>query len=169
MTDPEKVLDAVSNVEIPERSQVHPRVWKFLDYWKSLRHNKSQLPVWSDFDPVDIADLLPNVFLFSVDGNPPKFQFRLMGGNILEAGGPGRPGMSIEDVPSTVEGAHLKQILARIVDDRAPKWYKGPPTLVHHRQVIQLEGVMAPLLSGDGEITTIACVTVYTWLDGSET
>ena len=163
------VQQSASSVELPDENDVNPKVWAFYRYWDSLHSRDCFAPKWADFDPTDIPSLLANVFLFSVYNKPLRFRFRLMGENILNAGGPGRPGLWVDEVPPTVQGVHLEQILVQVVKDNAPKWYKGPPMLVHHRQVKLLEGVMVPFASSNDTTSTVACCTVYTWRNGSVT
>ena len=169
MKDERNIKVSATDIEVPDRQLVHPKVWQFLEYWKSICRNEQELPLRGQFDPIDIPSLLPNVFLFDVIGSPARFRFRLMGETILDSGGPGRPGLWVDEIASTVDGIHLSQVLTKVVDERAPKWYKGPPTLVHHRQVSQLEGIMAPISSDGDLIDTVACLTVDRWLDGRET
>lgn len=147
----------------------HDKVAAMHRHWSSLPASDDGVPLWSAFDPLAIPQLLPNVFLISVEGDPPRFRFRLLGENIRAAGGPGRKDAFVDEIPRTGTAAYLNDQLADIVRTRTPRWYKGPPTLRHHRDVSTLEGVMLPMAADDGPVTRILCLTVYHWLDGRVT
>ena len=153
----------------PRGPHAHEKVEAVHAHWASLPTGGTDLPLWSAFDPASIPRLLANVFLIAVEGEPPRFRFRLLGETIRAAGGPGRPGLRVDEIPRTGTAAYLNDQLADIVRWRKPVWYKGPPTLRHHRDVALLEGVMLPMAADDGRVTRILCLTVYHWLDGRVT
>ncbi len=150
-------------------SSAHEKVVAIREHWALLPTGGGDLPLWSSFDPTAIPRLLANVFLISAEGEPPRFRFRLLGETIRAAGGPGRPGLHVDEIPRTDTSAYLNDQLAELVRRRSPVWYKGPPTLRHHREVSTLEGIMLPMAAADGRVTRILCLTVYRWLDGRVT
>lgn len=66
---------------IPEDCQ--EKIRQIVDYWISI-HPESGLPGRQHFDPLDIPQLLPNLRLQDIVGDPPRIRMRLMGTRILE-------------------------------------------------------------------------------------
>lgn len=60
-----------------------PRVLEIFSYWKQLRRNR-RLPALRDLNPADFPDLLPYIALIEVDGNPPSFNYKLVGAHLVE-------------------------------------------------------------------------------------
>ncbi len=70
-----------------------------LDYWRDLEARFGRLPRRGELDPVEVAAVLPHLFLVDVvrDGAaPPRFRFRLLGGAIT-ARESVRPGQFLDD------------------------------------------------------------------------
>ena len=57
---------------------------RLYSYWRSLCRDGAQ-PLRRDIDPLDIPDLLPNVFLLDVVGEAHDFIFRLAGSLVEDA------------------------------------------------------------------------------------
>jgi hypothetical protein len=124
----------------------------------------------SDFDPMTVPSLLPNIYLIGVEGkDAPRFRFRLLGESVLVAGGPGRRGLYVDQLPRTSSGAYLHDHLTEVVRNRRPNWYRGPPTLQHHKYVTELEGIMLPMANDQGDVDALLCLTIYLWTDGTAT
>ena len=104
----------------PLGPHAHEKVEAVHAHWASLPTGGTDLPLWSAFDPASIPRLLANVFLIAVEGEPPRFRFRLLGETIRAAGGPGRPGLRVDEIPRTGTAAYLNDQLADIV-----RWRKG--------------------------------------------
>ena len=168
MEDEREARLAAARLDVPNPSDMHPKLNAFFDYWLSLNGDEHIIPFKKNLDPLDIPSLLPNIFLIDAIGMPPRFRFRLMGGSITDSGGPGRKDRWVDEVPAKFEGLHLSGILEKVIKERVPKWYKGPPLLEHDRFVTHLEGIMCPLTSDGTTIDTIACLTVYSWKNGKE-
>lgn len=54
-----------------------PRIHRLHAYWREKA--AGQVPARSQFDPVDVRDLLPNLMLLDVLGEPRRFRYRLVG------------------------------------------------------------------------------------------
>ena len=154
---------------LPARDQIHRRIYKLVDHWEGLRPSAKLLPGRQHFDPMEVPDLLPNIYLLAVVGDSARFQFRLLGEAILSSGGPGRKGLFVDEIPRTDTKAYLHDQLTSLVKTHEPIWYKGPPTLRHHKDVMQLEGVMLPLAANGVDVDRCLCMTVYYWVSGRVT
>lgn len=80
----------------PARLPDH-KLRRLYDYWRSLCQ-ESAYPSRRDIDPVDIPDLLPNIFLLDVIGDAQDFVFRLAGTLVEDAFSMPLRGKSIADI-----------------------------------------------------------------------
>jgi len=154
---------------LPPAESLPEKLAAIVDHWQGLMRQGHDLPRFADFEPMAVARLLPNIYLLDVAQDPQRFRFRLLGEAVLEAGAPGRPGLYVDELPRTGTNANLHDSLAAAVARRAPNWYRGPPTLQHHAEVVELEGVMLPFAAADGRIEAFLCLTLYRWRSGQET
>ena len=154
---------------LPARDKIHDRINRLIDHWERLRPSPDLVPGRQHFDPMDVPDLLPNIYLLAAQRDPVRFQFRLLGEAILDSGGTGRKGIFVDELARTGTRAYLHDQLADMARTRVPIWYKGPPTLEHHRQVVALEGVMLPLAANGMDVDYCLCMTVYYWMQGTVT
>ena len=53
-------------------------------YWAEKKHNRP-LPARVDLDPMEIPQLLQNIVLVDVVGEPPRFRYRLVGTAVIQA------------------------------------------------------------------------------------
>src|SRR3546814_15665097 len=70
---------------------------RLYEYWCS-RCQGGALPSRRDIDPLDIPDLLPNLFLLDVIGDAEDFVFRLAGSRVEEAFSMSLRGRSIAEI-----------------------------------------------------------------------
>jgi hypothetical protein len=70
---------------------------RLYDYWLS-RRDRGGTPSRRDIDPLDIPDLLPNVFLLDVVGDAEDFVFRLAGSLVEDAFSMPLRGKSIAEI-----------------------------------------------------------------------
>jgi len=86
------VFEAFDPTSLPDR-----KLRRLYDYWKS-RHRDGACPSRRDIDPVDIPDLLPNIFLLDVIGDAQDFVFRLAGTLVEDAFSMPLRGKSIAEI-----------------------------------------------------------------------
>src|SRR5215470_6859111 len=95
----------------------HPRIARLIEHWRALAPGPGLLPGRQHFDPMQVRDLLPHLWLLDVVAGPPRrFRFRLVGGAIVDAGAPVRVGMMVEPSSETARNYDT------VVDTRAPGW-----------------------------------------------
>jgi len=58
------------------------RIRTLNEYW--LAKAKGKVPSRSDIDPVDVRELLPNLMMVDIVGNPPRFRYRLVGTRVVQ-------------------------------------------------------------------------------------
>lgn len=85
---------------------------RILDYWRH-RRGDGRWPGRADLDPVDIPDLLPDVVLLDVVGEPPRFRKRLVGSAIVAREGRDSTGDWLEE---TINPAVRQEVLRQHVE-----------------------------------------------------
>lgn len=58
------------------------RIRKLNDYWQAKAGGK--VPSRSDVDPVDVRELLPNLMMVDIVGDPARFRYRLVGTRVVQ-------------------------------------------------------------------------------------
>lgn len=59
-----------------------PRIHRLYAYWREKAG--AGMPARAEFDPVDVRDLLPNLMMVDVVGQPPRFRYRLVGTRVAQ-------------------------------------------------------------------------------------
>ncbi len=70
----------------------HPVTLEIYDHWQYLRGGRPMADR-AQIDPVDFKRILPHLLLLDVEGEPPRFRYRLVGTAICEA----RLGLEVVD------------------------------------------------------------------------
>ena len=110
----------------------HPDLIRFFDYWRS-KVTRRRLPSRADFDPVDIPDLLPWIYLVDVldaDGRR-RLRCRLIGTSIVARTGRDMTGHYFDDgMFSEKTLAAVTEAFDRVIDGRAPEVFSSRPDLL---------------------------------------
>jgi len=78
----------------------HPVLIGLRDYWQRIADGRP-MPARRDFEPLDITNVLPHIVLFDVEGDPPRFKFRLAGTAATERAGLDPTGRYFNDFPDS--------------------------------------------------------------------
>lgn len=147
-------------------SDTSPIIVAVHGYWVRATPAPGRLPARRDIDPAELAalsrDVLPHLWLLDVEG-PGLFRLRLIGTEIKAAGSPGKPGDYVHDHDPTGRTLHGIQ---RVVDDKEPQFYRGPPNMPHAADTPDLEVVLMPLADDGVTVNKVLGVTVYRWPAG---
>lgn len=81
MDDLTATQEAVSGCDtaLVQSSRIH----RLYTYWRQKAAGAA-MPARSDFDPVDVRELLPNLMMLDVVGDPPRFRYRLVGTRVVQ-------------------------------------------------------------------------------------
>src|SRR3546814_18827524 len=77
---PKPPSPTLSAIILPEDAA--PKIKALLAYWQSIHPAGGGLPGRRHLDPVDIPELLPNIWMIDVKRGPLRFRFRLVGTEI---------------------------------------------------------------------------------------
>lgn len=78
----------------------HPVLIGLRDYWRRIADGRD-MPARCDFEPLDITEILAHIVLFDVEGDPPRFRFRLAGTAATERAGVDPTGRYFNDFPDS--------------------------------------------------------------------
>lgn len=137
-----------------DTSSWNPKVVRFLNYWLSLRP-KEGLPGRQHFDPLDIPDLMPRVWMLDVLREPLCYRYRLVGTKEVETLQREVTGMMFEEVHSH---SHNKQeTIGRFfesVHDGVATYRKGKLIAIHKKEHVAVENCLVPM-ARDGSIVDL--------------
>lgn len=121
----------------------HPNVRQIVDYWISI-HPEDGIPGRQHFDPLDVPNLLPNIRLLDIVGNPPRFRIRLMGTRLREFFRAELTGCWLDELFSNLEGSLTHVELLRTIETREPRWRRGKPALDIEKDYMDMERIYLP-------------------------
>lgn len=153
---------------VPDTSAWHPRAARLYRYWRTIRPAGSALPGRRHFDPVDIADLLPGIWLLDVQREPFRLRYRLVGTGIVEAIGHEVTGLWLDQAhPGAVQDPGFVKRYRSAVEKGEPSWRKGNPRLWTHRDFDVIENLLLPFAKDARTVDMLCCYTVLYRPDGS--
>ena len=131
----------------------HPKVRRLVNYWLSI-HPPAGLPGRRHFDPLDIPPLLPNVCLVDAPTPSADFTFRLMGSRVEAFFGGNFTGKPFVSAYIKNHRSQAYVDMCGILEDRKPRWRRGPAGLIANREYVEIERVYLPLAE-DGRTVDI--------------
>ena len=145
---------------------VHPKVRKIFDYWVSI-HPDSGLPGRQHFDPIDVPDLLPNIRLVDVVGDPPRFQVRLCGDRVRDHFGSCQQGQFFDEMyPPFANRPSYADFMA-VIESGRPRVHQGFCELNPAKDFVPLERIVLPLASDGRTVDMLLVVSLFGETAGS--
>jgi hypothetical protein len=145
-----------------EIARWHPKVRQLYEYWKRIHPADGVIPGRQHFDPLDIAELMPLVWMVDIvrDETPPRFRYRLLGTRHVRAMTRDYTGRWIDEAHddfrnSTVYPHYLD------VARGAVSWRRGQPGFHVDPNYYEIERVMLPMARDPAVIDMILAITVY--------
>lgn len=138
---------AFDPAQLPDR-----KLRRLYDYWRSLCRGASP-PSRRDIDPVEIPELLPNIFLIDVIGDAEDFVFRLAGSLVEEAFSMALRGRSIAEIHRAAGTPIPVAQHIEVARGGGPRYREGS-VLVAGRGHWRTQRLLLPL-SSDGRIVDV--------------
>jgi hypothetical protein len=154
-----------------DRSAWNPFAAKFFAYWLSLRPGAELLPGRQHFDPIDIPEVMPRVWLLDVvrAGAHLRFRYRLVGTKEVETLQQEVTGLWLDDVhPRLKENPRLVERFHYMVATGRPTYRKGLVHFSHKREHETVENCMVPLAQDGRTVDIIAACSVLYLSNGRE-
>jgi hypothetical protein len=147
-----------------DRSAWNPLLAKFFDYWLAIRPEPGLLPGRQHFDPIDIPEVMPRIWLLDVvrDRAQLRFRYRLVGTKEVETLEREVTGQWLDDVhPRLKENPALLHRFRIMAADGQPTYRKGPVNFAHKREHDLVENCMVPLAQDGRTVDIIAACSVF--------
>lgn len=152
-----------SHLSQPIPDTCHRKVRAIYDYWKSV-HPKTGLPGRRHIEPVDIPELLPNIWLIDVRRNPYRFRFRLLGTTVVGYAGEDNTGRWFDERwPSYDPSVYID-----VVETGEPSWSRGESKMRPEKNYYEMERVRLPLAADGKTVDIILALTVFFDQKGNE-
>lgn len=136
----------------------------FVQFCDTLRGHRS-CPRRADFDITKLASwnarLVPHLWVLDIE--PPRYRYTVIGGALVDAGAIARPGTYVDDFDKS--GGLAARLDAAAAAMR-PNWRRGPPSLQHDQEVLEVEVVLMPFTDANGKVTSFVNCSVYYWQPG---
>lgn len=130
-------------------SDAHPILRRIHEYWVSIRPEEGLLPGRQHMDPVDLRDVLNNIWLVDVVRAPLRFRWRLLGAIHAEAMRGNHVGRWVDEViPDFASKPHYQSYLLA-AEEGAFVYRAGPPMVRTDRDFMWVETIILPF-AGDG-------------------
>ncbi len=151
-------------------SKWNPKLQRLHRYWVSIHPDTQRLPGRQNFDPVEIRDLLPNVWLLDVQRKPFRLKYRLMGTRVVEWIGKDYTGRWLDEVHPHIpdladdQGAVGKALprFKTVVEQGVVDWRRGKPSLfLAHKDFVEIERALLPLASDGHDVDVLLAGTVF--------
>jgi hypothetical protein len=121
-------------------------------YWM-LKRNCREMPSRADIEPADLKPYLPQLVLLDVEGEPPRFRYRLVGTEVSRIrGGLNNRNPTALYVDEVTHHQGTSAVLAhyrRVVEERRPSLDAGTYTPSAERPWLRFTRLVMPL-SADG-------------------
>lgn len=132
----------------------HPKLRSLHDYWRSKRASAG-LPRKRDIDPAEIGSLLNNVFLVSVERDPIRFRYRLLGSAIIGVSRANMTGRTMDEAyPGIREKATYLDYLA-CTEQASVRYYRGHAMFDPDFAFLTTDRILLPMTDGSGAVDFI--------------
>ncbi len=148
-------------MSIPENA--HTDVKALYEYWLSISP-AGKLPGRQHFEPMDIAPLLPNLWLIDVHREPLRFWRRLVGSRIEEFAGMNLTNGWVGDRLSGTRLSGVHSFLTDVVEQKRPNWRKGKSLIRFEKEYAELERLYLPMASDGETVDMILAISEFNLL-----
>lgn len=146
------------NSAIPE--DAHDDIQALYQYWCGLTKN-CEMPGRQHFDPLDIPQLLPNIWLIEVHREPLRFWRRVVGSRIEEFAGRNLTKGWVAERLGEERLSGVYENLTKVVESSQPSWRRGKSMICFEKDFTDLERLYLPM-SSDGEtVDMILAMTIF--------
>lgn len=155
-------------------TQWHPKIRRFFDYWQAKHPPRAStdsggLPGRQNIDPLEIPDLLPNIWLLDVQHEPFRLRYRLVGTGIVEARGRDQTGQWLDEAhPELASDPVYLERYRSVVASGNPSWRRGPPRFWFHADFGLIENLILPLAADGTHIDMLMILTIMYWREAGD-
>lgn len=154
--------------ERTDRTHWHPDISRFHDYWREITP-QGQLPGRQHFDPLDIARIMPRVWMLDVVQPGPRFRYRLAGTMEVETLGMDPTGHWLDDIHDAFRTRPdiASRYRAAVETGRATYRF-GRVAFVHHREHRFVQNMILPFAADGATVDLLMILSIMYHSDGVE-
>jgi hypothetical protein len=150
------------------RQPLHPKIRRLIEYWLAV-HPAAGMPGRQHIDPLDIPDLLPNVWLVDVERRPDlRLRYRLIGTSIARAFDHDTTGEFLDETHDGYRDGQVRINILDVIREGSPAWRVGRPKLWRLQEFLRLERIYLPLASDGETVDMVLALTVFLDRFGTE-
>ncbi len=131
-------------------------------YWDSKRRGRA-MPSRADIDPLEMKAFLPQLVLLDVEGEPPRFRYRLVGTEVTQVrrglGKSDPTGQFVDEVAHHQGTSAVLYHYRRVVAERKPSTDAGTYRPTGERPWVRFSRLVLPL-SADGAAVNMLLVAL---------
>jgi hypothetical protein len=131
-------------------------------YWRSKCRGRA-MPSRSDIDPLEMKSFLPHLVLLDVEGEPPRFRYRLVGTEVTQVrrglGKSDPTGRFVDEVTHHQGTSAVLDHYRRVVAERKPSTDVGTYEPTAERPWVRFSRLVLPL-SADGTVVNMLLVVL---------
>lgn len=143
----------------------NPLIRRAVEYWVSI-HPDDGLPGRQHFDPVDVPELLANLRLMDVEGDPPRFRIRVMGTRLVEYFGSDHTGRWYNELFANFDQSATHVGFIDTIRTKQPDWRRGNPALNYEKKFMTLERVFLPFARDGKTVDMLMTIMLFGDSDG---
>lgn len=148
----------------------HPKLRALHDLWLEVTPAPDLLPGRQHIGPELLKRWLPNIWLIDVvedatdiEGNSPRFRYRLVGTKLVEMRGGHNPMGDWLDTanPARESPNPTTSRMRGVVRSRLPSWRHGLPNNRRIDDIRQIENLFLPLAADGERVNMLLCCSLY--------
>ena len=151
--------------EIDDRAGWHPKIARLFDYWLSIAP-AGRLPGRQHFDPIDLAPIMPHVWMLDVIevNGIVRYRYRLVGTAEVATLQREVTGHWFDEVHGRSSAIYRR--FQHMIDNRVATYRKGMVGLSHHEDHRVVENCMVPLARDGSSVDMIVACSMLFNADG---
>lgn len=138
-----------------------PKIKALYAYWQSIHPAGGGLPGRQHFDPIDIPELLPHLWMLDVFRDPWRFRFRLVGTEIVRFAGRDVTGQWLDEVVEGYQDSEAFRAHCQIVESGRPGYRRGGVKFNPSRRDLKAERLYLPLAQDGRTVDILLVMTIY--------
>lgn len=138
-----------------------PKIKTLLDYWRSIHPADGGLPGRRHLDPIDIPELLPNIWMIDVKRDPLRFRLRLVGTEIVRFTGRDATGRWLDEIYPGYAESDAFAFHSAVAREGKPGYRKGGMLSNPSRSYIEAERLYLPLAEDGRQVDIVLVMTLY--------
>jgi hypothetical protein len=153
----------------PDLGAANLRIQRFWRYTQACRRDDG-LPLRAHFDPIDIPELLPNIWILEADSDNARLCYRLAGSKIVTGMGFEPTGRCMTDIMAArlQDNPQLLDRYWHCARSGIATWRRGPARFWPKMDYTEIENLVVPFAVADSHVRHLMAMSIHYRNDGSE-